>query len=137
MSNASKQNYGLSAQQTKAAELLVSNDIHRLTMEQIAEQCGVSRVGLWKWRNDPDFIAYKNELAERRMDDFLADAYEMVRGMAKAGQSEKTRLKALEIVLKNRGKLTDVQKVEQTVKDERSTEAILADIERLEAMVQK
>lgn len=132
-----KRKYVLSAQQMKAAELFAMQDVNHMKVEEIAQEVGVSRITLWKWRQEPEFIAYKNDLAERRMEDFLDEAYKLLRGMATDGQSEKTRLKAVELVLKNRGKLTDVQKVEQTVKDERSSEAILADIERLEALVQK
>lgn len=66
------------------------------------------------------------------MEDFLAEAYNILKAITRKGRSEHVKIKALELVLKNRGKLTDVQKVEAKVEDLRSNEQLEADIEELQ-----
>lgn len=122
----------LTAAQRKAVEILATNDIHQMTMAQVAEAAGVSERTLYRWKQDRDFVGYQNELAEHWMEDFLAEAYNLLKGLTRKGRSEHVKLKALELVLKNRGKLTDVQKIEATVEDLRSNENIEADIEELQ-----
>ena len=46
------------------------------------------------------------------MDDFLTEAYTTLKGLVRSGRSDNSRIKALELVLKNRGKLTDVHHIE-------------------------
>ncbi|KJS16726.1 MAG: hypothetical protein VR69_08190 [Peptococcaceae bacterium BRH_c4b] len=65
------------------------------------------------------------------MEDFLAETYNVLKGIVRSGCSDHAKLKGVELVLKNRGKLTDVQKVEATITDERSNEAIEAEIDAL------
>lgn len=127
----------LSAQQRRCAEILAFNDEYKMTIAQIAEELGVNERTIYRWKKDPDFIAYTNELAERAMDSFLSDAYKMIRDISTRGRSDSARLKALELLLKNRGKLTDVQKAEVDIKDQRSNEAIQEDIARLRAELGK
>lgn len=127
----------LSAEQKRAAELLATNDVHKLTLTEIAAQCGVHDRTVYRWKQDKTFIAYKNEIAEKVMDDFLSDVYRYLREISSTSMSEKNKLKAIELVLKNRGKLTDVQKVEATIKDVRSEEAISEEIERLRRQLEE
>ncbi|MFS0841244.1 phBC6A51 family helix-turn-helix protein [Paenibacillus sp. 1P03SA] len=122
---------GLSAPQRRAAEILATDDKNEYTMPMVAEEVGCSERTLFRWRQDPEFIAYKNEVADRAMDDFLSDTYRYLRRLASSGLSEGARLKAIELVLKNRGKLQDVQRIDQTIRDNRSDAAIEAEIERL------
>ncbi len=122
----------LTAAQRKAAEILATNDIHQMTMAQVAETVGVSDRTLYRWKQDEDFVGYQNEVAERSMEDFLAEAYNILKGITRKGRSEHVKIKALELVLKNRGKLTDVQKVEAKVEDLRTDEQIQQDIEELQ-----
>ena len=49
----------------------------------------------------------------------------------RSGRSDNSRLKALELVLKNRGKLTEVHHIEAKVDDGRSNEAIEDEIAQL------
>jgi|AGTN01.3.fsa_nt_gi Bacterial regulatory proteins, tetR family. len=122
----------LSLAQIKAAEIFATNDIHNMTVEQIAEMVGVSVRTIYRWKHDRDFVAYQNEVAEQFMEDFLAEAYLVIKQIARSGKSNRDKLKAVELVLKNRGKLTDVQKVEAKVEDLRTNEDIQADIEQLQ-----
>ena len=66
------------------------------------------------------------------MEDFVAEAYTTLKGMVRKGRSDHSRLKALELVLKNRGKLTDVHHIEAKIEDARSNEAIEEEIEQLQ-----
>lgn len=121
----------LTAAQRKAAELFATNDIHRYRIEDIAKEIGVSERTIYRWKMDEDFIAYQNEIAEKAMEDFLAETYSVLKGIVRSGRSDHAKLKGVELVLKNRGKLQDIQKVEATVEDKRSNEAIEAEIEQL------
>lgn len=91
-----------------------------MTIAKIAEELGVNDRTIYRWKKEPEFIAYTNELAERAMDAFLSEAYKMIRDISTKGKSDSARLKALELLLKNRGKLTDVQKAEVDIRDQRS-----------------
>lgn len=122
----------LTAAQRKAAEIIATNDIHQMTNAQVAEAVGISERTLYRWKQDEAFVGYQNEVAERSMEDFLAEAYNILKAITRKGRSEHVKIKALELVLKNRGKLTDVQKVEAKVEDLRSNEQIEADIEELQ-----
>ncbi|MCW2279096.1 phBC6A51 family helix-turn-helix protein [Heliophilum fasciatum] len=134
MSTKSKK-YALSEGQRIAAEILATNDINKVPIAEIAEKAGVCTRTLFRWKQDPDFVAYKNEIAELAMSDFLSETYGFLRGIARASQSEKNRLKAIELVLKNQGRLTDVQKIEAKVEDNRSNEAIEAEIDNLKKLL--
>lgn len=121
----------LSAAQRRAAEILATDSDRSWSLQQIADEVAVDVSTLYRWRQDPTFIAYKNEVADAAMEDFLSDAYRILRKIAESGLSEKSQLKAVELVMKNRGKLTERQVVEQTIDDRRSDSAIEAEIERL------
>lgn len=125
----------LSAEQRAVAEILANNDLHDMTMAQIAEKVGINERTIYRWKLDDTFIAYKNSIAEKVMDDFVSEAYEILRRIGTSGLSERSKLKALELVLKNRGKLTDVQKVEATVEDKRTNEDIERQIAALEQQI--
>ncbi|ACV64610.1 hypothetical protein Dtox_3917 [Desulfofarcimen acetoxidans DSM 771] len=127
----------LNAQQKRAAEILATNDYHQLSMGQVAEEVGISQATLYRWKNDKHFIRYQNEVAERWMEQFLAETYVHLKGMVRTGRSESAKVKAIELVLKNRGKLTDVQKVEATVEDRRSNAAIAEEIEELKKQLEE
>lgn len=126
----------LSAAQRKAAEILALDDENKYTLAQVASEVGVDVSTLYRWRQDETFIAYKNSVADRAMDDFLSDAYKILKGIAGNGLTERSKLKALELVLKNRGKLQDVAKVETVIEDKRTNDTIEAEIKRLEQQIE-
>ena len=78
-----------------------------------------------------DFVTYQNNISEQLMEDFLTEAYTTLKGLVRSGRSDNSRLKALELVLKNRGKLTDVHHIEAKVEDTRSKGAIEDEIAQL------
>lgn len=121
----------LTPAQRKAAELFATNDISCYRVEDIAKAVNVSERTIYRWKLDKDFLAYQNEVADIAMEDFLTETYGVLKGIVRSGRSDHAKLKGVELVLKNRGKLTEVQKVEATVEDKRSNEAIEAEIEQL------
>ncbi|MBC9786559.1 helix-turn-helix domain-containing protein [Heliobacterium chlorum] len=127
--------FAVAPEQAKAAELFVGNELDgRLTIAEIAEQVGVSARTIYRWKQDPEFLAYQNYLADMVMEDFLTEAYVRLRGLVRA-DNEKTQLKALELLLKNRGKLTDVKEVSATVEDTRNNESLADEIAELKRML--
>ncbi|MFT4413206.1 phBC6A51 family helix-turn-helix protein [Fredinandcohnia humi] len=125
----------LSAQQRRAAEILATNDLHKMRMEDIAKEVGVNERTIYRWKKDPAFVEYQNEIAEHVMNDFLTETYNVLRTIVRSGRSDNAKLKAIELVLKNRGKLTDVAKVEARVEDTRSNEAIQNEIDELKRLL--
>jgi aldehyde:ferredoxin oxidoreductase len=76
-------------------------------------------------------LNYQNEVADLAMDDFIAEAFLILKKTARHSDSEGIVLKAVELILKTRGKLTDVQRVEATVEDKRSNDEIKTQIDEL------
>lgn len=101
----------------KACELLVMKDINGLSNDQIAEQCGVNRSTLYRWKQRKDFNDYLNELTEEFQRSFLSDAYSELRKIMMYGKSHE-KLKAIELMLKNQGRLKEVRETTANVESE-------------------
>jgi DNA-binding MurR/RpiR family transcriptional regulator len=127
----------LTESQRRAAELLALPDVYQMTIEQIAKKVGVSTVTIYRWKRNDDFIAYKNAIADQAMDDFLSEAYDMLRKLARGARTDTNKLKALELALKNRGKLNEVMKVDATLEDKRTQEDIEAEIDEIQKELDK
>lgn len=130
---ASRASLALSPEQRKAAELMATRDINEMTIEQIAEVVNVSERSIYRWKKEQDFITYQNELAEDLMQEFITEAYSELRKIVRTSEAG-LKLKALELVLKNRGKL----KQEQDVKVEvaaKTNEEINAEIAEMMARI--
>ena len=108
---------GLSASQKKCAELIVMKDINKMNMTQIAEEVGVNRSTIFRWKQNKEFNDYLNSLADEFQRSFLADAFSELRTIMKHGRTHE-KLKAVELILKNQGKLKDNTEVNATVKQE-------------------
>ena len=120
----------LTPQQRKAAEMLAFNEEGR-SQKSIAEEIGVSENTLTKWKGVPDFAYLVNEFADQIMETFLAEAYKDLRKLSRGAKSDSAKLKAIELILKNRGKMKDVADVTAKVEDSRSTEDILSEVDAL------
>lgn len=116
----------LTDSQRRAAEILATNDIHKMTTAEIAEEVGVSVRTIYRWKQDPYFVRYKNEIAEQAMEDFLSEAYDQLKRLLREGKSEKTQLEAIKLVLQNRGRLKDAHEHTVEVKQTQTLE----DLER-------
>lgn len=121
----------LDARQLKAIALLVSQDVNGLTKEQIAEQVGVSVVTLWTWRKDRTFNDELVKQAEEMQRTFLADTYNSLRYIISSNKvKDTTKLKAIELMLRNQGRLKDVQEQQVTI-EERSVEDMLSQLDKM------
>ena len=109
----------------RCAELLVMKDINGMDNNQIAEECGIDRSTLYRWKQRPDFIEYMNALAEDFQKSFLADAYAELRKIMLYSNNPATKLKALEMFMKNQGRLKDVQETTTKLEAEVSVDDML------------
>lgn len=105
---------GLNATQKKACELLVMKDINGINNDSIAEECGVNRSTLYRWKQDKAFNDYLNSLADEFQRSFLSDAFAELRKIMMYGKPSE-KLKAVELILKNQGKLKDTSEVTATI----------------------
>ena len=120
----------LTPEQMRAVELIAYNEEGR-SYRDIAAEIGVHETTLIRWRAKPDFNRAINDISEELMESFLSDAYRSLRKLSRTAKSDGSKLKALELILKNRGRLKDVQDVTAHVTDERTTDAILEDVDNL------
>lgn len=101
---------GLTAQQKKCAELLIMKDINKMTLEDIAKAVNIDTSTLYRWRKKKEFNDYLNSVSEEFQRSFLSDAFSQLRRIMVHGK-DSDKLKAIELILKNQGKLkadTDV-----------------------------
>jgi hypothetical protein len=119
------------AEARKLALLLVNPETDAMTQDELAKACGYSLRSVQRYMVDSEFKAYLNALMDRVYDDeVMLEAKKTL-----LYQMRKNRnLKAVEIVYKSRGMLKEVRQVtsDVTVKDERVSDDLDADIERLE-----
>lgn len=107
----------LSADQLKAAELVVANDYagkQKRTYEDVADELGITVRALYNWRQEPDFIKYCAWLSETKLDAFRATAdsqlLKLIEGTSNNGLAS---IKALELFYKLNGRLIDRREVVQ------------------------
>jgi hypothetical protein len=118
----------LTAQQQKAVYLIVENELlptdESRTLEQIAEDVGVERMTLYRWRTrNEDFIEFKNLVA----DDFIATDRERVYGvLMKMIFGKQPSIKALDLYFKRFGLLNE----KLTIEHGNESGATLEDLER-------
>lgn len=100
--------------QREAAVMLVEREFapkeERKTMQQIADELGMSRMGLYKWdKHDANFIAYKNYLASEFMDSYLSYTYAKLIDVIGDGNT-----KGIELFLKRIGDLDTKSEISLT-----------------------
>lgn len=112
---ATEKNTRLSTVQVQAIELLQSG----ISFNETAEQVGVSRSTLYRWRQDPHFAA----ILSARDDDRLDDAKRRLLGLIDdvittlndilndRTKSEHARLRAAQLILEYHGKLKETMDV--------------------------
>lgn len=117
--------------QYRAVAFLVSKDAHGMTNEQIAEELGINPATLYRWRKEPLFNDELIKQAEELQRTFLVETYGSLRSIiANPKVKDGTKLKAIELMLRNQGRLKDVQ--EQTVHvEERSIDEMLKELDSL------
>ncbi len=106
----------ITEEQAQAAVKLVENSFagrERKTLEEIAEELGISRTTLWTWSNDVNFIRYKEALADQLLRDNIdlanGQLLALIRGDFTANKTPS--IKALELFYKLSGKLVDKKEI--------------------------
>lgn len=127
----------LTIPQRKAALMLVENEMetdseNRRTQEEIAEELGITRMTLYKWRTqNRAFIDYKNALA----DDILSSMRPMVyRQLLKTITGPQPSIKGIDLFMRRFALLTDktVQEVAETNgNDDKDVAKSIEEIEKL------
>lgn len=122
----------LSTTQHKAISLLLLKDINEMNYGDIAKELGVSDRTLHRWRNSSEFSTELIQQAETLQKAFLVETYaELRRLIASPETSDGNKLKAIEIMLKNQGRLKDVKESNVIVEDNRSLEDVLFEIKNV------
>ena len=108
----------LTPTQMKVIQELVSKDITGKTNEMIAEENDINIVTLYRWKRNKLFNDKLLEVAEEFNRSFLSDTYVQLRGIINNPRTNtRHKIKALELALKNQGRLKEVQdnKVEVSI----------------------
>lgn len=93
-------------EQVYAAQLLTTKDLHGMNNAQIAAECKISDRTLYRWLASEGFLELLNYFADLSQDAFVPELYSQLRKAVRAGST-----RAMELVLKNRGKLIDRKEV--------------------------
>lgn len=129
----------LNLKQREAAFMLVENELamdeDRKTQEEIANELGITRMCLYKWRTkNKAFIDYKNIIA----DEFLAEMRPFVykQLMRTIGGSQPS-IKGIDLYFRRHALLTDKKVIEDNTSEGTRSNADLAkELEDIKAMTQ-
>lgn len=119
----------LSFEKRKAAQACALNEImpeggEKKTQEQLAEELGMSRMGLYRWRTqDHAFIEYMNLLADDMLSSHRSEVYGQLMRLIKGQQPS---VKAIDLFMKRFGLLTE----KQIITDNTTTDESSADIQK-------
>ncbi|MGF0002904.1 phBC6A51 family helix-turn-helix protein [Bacillus altitudinis] len=119
----------LSFEKRKAALACVANEIvpedgTKKTQAELAEELGISRMGLYRWRTqDPVFIEYMGLIADEMLASHQAEAYGV---LLRAMRGKQPSMKAVELFTKLIGKLADRQIITDNTSDNQTIEDINA-----------
>jgi Helix-turn-helix of insertion element transposase len=104
----------LTQQQMEFARLIVEDNVHQVT--KLADMVGIDRTTAWRWKQNPLVLDYMNDLAEKVQDSRTAMVYnELEKVLLDDEISPAVRLKAMELFLKNRGKLKEKKEIDATI----------------------
>jgi len=133
----------MQAEHVRACYLLVENDFkpkaEQKTTQEIAEELGVSRTTLYKWRNRDDVIKLQGLLSERQMDTYRSKVDRALLRLIDDGSDRLPSVKAIELYYKLKGLMIDRSVVGSTEEDvsPRITQAELdAELEELNKMLE-
>lgn len=103
----------LTDKQMKALQLLTSGS--GMTYQQIADEAGTDRKTLWRWRTDPQFATFQEELQKLNDERWLATVDAARAGALKLCNNGNQKM--IEFILRNDG-LNPSQKVEADIKSD-------------------
>ncbi|WP_226568152.1 phBC6A51 family helix-turn-helix protein [Bacillus stratosphericus] len=130
----------LSFEKRKAAQACALNEImpeggEKKTQEQLAEELGMSRMGLYRWRTqDSAFIEYMNLLADDMLSSHRSEVYGQLMKLIKGSQPS---VKAIDLFMKRYGLLTEKQIVTDSTTDTQSSVDILKEAEDLDDLLKE
>lgn len=121
----------LKPEQYKAIALMIYKDVNGLTNEDIAREVGVNPSTLYAWKQKGYFNDELIKQSEEVQRSFLSDTYTQLRMIINSNKvNAGNKLKAIELVLKNQGRLKDVQEVNATV-EEKSINDLMKELNNL------
>lgn len=124
---ATRKNKGMTEQMKRACELLIMKDIHGKSNDDICEELGINRSTLYRWKQRKDFNDYLNDLSEEFHRSFLSEAYSELRKIMLYGKTHE-KLKSIELMLKNQGRLKEVRETTATVEAEVNLDDIFKEL---------
>lgn len=121
----------LKPEQYKAIALMIYKDVNGLTNEDIAKEIGVNASTIYEWKKKDYFNRELIRQAEEVQKSFLADTYTQLRMIINNNNVKSaTKLKAIELLLKNQGRLKDVQEVTQVTED-KNLDELLSELDNI------
>lgn len=123
----------ISEKQAIVAELLATQDLHKMTYQEIAEKVGVHERTIYRWKQKKEFIDYQIEIADELMREFYVESMALLRSTLRNTRNEKTILKGIELVMKQQGKLKDTTEHNVNIKQVQSIDELEREIIELEA----
>lgn len=121
----------LKPEQYKAIALMIYKDVNGLTNELIAKEVGVNPSTIYEWKKSEGFNAELIRQSEEVQRSFLADTYTQLRMIINSSNVQTgNKLKAIELVLKNQGRLKDVSEQTVTV-DDKSLTDLISELDKL------
>ncbi|MGM0815299.1 MAG: phBC6A51 family helix-turn-helix protein [Bacillota bacterium] len=130
----------LSFEKRKAAQACALNEImpeggEKKTQEQLAEELGMSRMGLYRWRTqDPAFIEYMNLLADDMLSSHRSEVYGQLMKLIKGPQPS---VKAIDLFMKRYGLLTEKQIITDNTTADESSADIQKEAEDLDKLLKE
>ncbi|WP_024427738.1 phBC6A51 family helix-turn-helix protein [Bacillus safensis] len=130
----------LSFEKRKAAQACALNEImpeggEKKTQEQLAEELGMSRMGLYRWRTqDPAFIEYMNLLADDMLSSHRSEVYGQLMKLIKGPQPS---VKAIDLFMKRYGLLTEKQIITDNATSDESSADIQKEAEALDDLLKE
>lgn len=111
----------------RACELMAMKDINGMSNDDIARELGINRATLYRWRQRPEFNDKLTEITEEFQRSFLTDAYAELRKIMMYGKSHE-KLKAIELLLKNQGRLKEVKETTAKVEQDLNVTALFKEL---------
>ncbi|NQD64316.1 hypothetical protein HP456_00065 [Bacillus haikouensis] len=124
--------------QKRVAEELALSPLtgENLSQTAIAEKYEINRRTIWHWRQDPQFIAYQNQVSQMVLDTMTSEITNRLIELIRS-KNENVALKSIETYLKLQGRLQGNQNQTNIVIEQPAKATLIDDIESLEKRIAK
>lgn len=127
----------LEGRKVQAARMCVEREFaaqeDRKTTEEIAQEVGVSRIALWKWRTqDPDFIEYMNLLADTYLSSYRSFVYKQ---LLKTISGEQPSVKGIDLFFRRHGLITEKHEVKTDTTASRDSADLARELDDLDELL--